>query len=411
MDDDTAAATARLVVLQLVPALHVGGVERGVLEVDAALSAGGHTSLVGSSGGPLGRCLCGRLLLSESLRRRDPFSVLVWNPLLLARWMGRHRVDVLHARSRCLVLSALLARALSSGSKVVATWHGMYSAAGVLGPLRRALNGLLLRADRLILPSASVWRHVRESYGGPEEHWRLVHRGVETAGPADCAQPPREGGSILLPGRVSRSKGQLAFVEAMALLHENPVARHAVPHGVMIGAKETDRPSGRYRRCLDEAIADATRRGVRLSLTPYTHDMGQAYAQAAVVAMPSTRPEAFGRVLVEAVAARRLVVAFHHGAAGELASALWERSNEANPDWPTERRALTLLQPGVLLLGAVFLVAPGDVDGLSRAFAAAVTMPAAEREWRVAAAQKAVSVRFGLDAFVGRTLAVYGEIS
>ena len=63
----------------------------------------------------------------------------------------------------CLAISALVARWLLRPRRVyvVVTWHGFYSGHS---RWRRALNGLLLRADRLILPSEAVARHLRRQY-------------------------------------------------------------------------------------------------------------------------------------------------------------------------------------------------------------------------------------------------------
>ena len=105
-------------------------------------------------------------------------------------------------------------------------------------------------------------------------------------------------------------------------------------------------------------------------------------------------------------AAGRLVVAFLHGATGELAAALWEHGGADAVALPP---AVELRQPGVLLLGSVFLVAPGDVRGLAAAIGWALDMPSAERTRRVEAAQQAVAARLSLDAFAERTLAVYAQ--
>ena len=157
------APAAAPAVLQCLPALHVGGVERGTLEIDAAAAQHRHRSLVASSGGPLALQLGGLHLRSRSLRWRNPIAVLLLNPLLIARWAAGHRVLIVHARSRCLAISALVARWLLRPRRVyvVVTWHGFYSGHS---RWRRALNGLLLRADRLILPSEAVARHLRRQY-------------------------------------------------------------------------------------------------------------------------------------------------------------------------------------------------------------------------------------------------------
>ena len=122
-------------------------------------------------------------------------------------------------------------------------------------------------------------------------------------------------------------------------------------------------------------------------------------------------------MLAEAAAAGRLVVAFLHGATGELAAALWDRESreDARSQSPGADAALPpaveLLQPGVLLMGSVFLVAPGDVTGLAAGIRAALDMPRCERQRRVLAAQRAVHTRLGLGTFAERTLGVYASLT
>ena len=419
--------TRHAAVMQLVPAMHVGGVERGVLEVDAALEASGASSFVASAGGPLASKLAGCHLCFGSLARRDPLCVLLVNPFLLALWMRRHDVRLLHARSRCLVASALLACAITPGAQLVATWHGLYSAGN---PLRRAFNGLLLRATRLILPSAFIRTHLRREYPRADATcWRLVHRGVAAVAGTDelppCEAVPRRA-VVLLPGRLSRSKGQAPFVTAITRLPHTLLTgdgERVLPVGRLLGAKPPSNVPRRirsaYEQSIFEAVDSARRRGAHLTLEPHTSAMQGAYEAAAVVAMPSVRPEAFGRVLLEALAARRLVVAFNHGAVGEIAAAVWEAGGArrvatdrgAAGEWCDAKCGqVALVSPGVLLMGAVYLVAPGDVDGLAHAIEAALVLPVAERRWRTECAARAACARFGLRTFTEATLAVYEEV-
>ena len=115
----------------------------------------------------------------------------------------------------------------------------------------------------------------------------------------------------------------------------------------------------------------------------------------------------------------RLVVACHHGAAGELAALLWEHQQaipgaagapDAAGGPESARDAAALVAPGVLLLGAVLLVAPGDTRGLAAALGVALDMPPEERRRRTRAAQAAVRARLSLTAFVDGTFAVYAEV-
>ena len=388
---------AHMRVLQLVPALRCGGVERGTVEIDAAL--GPSRSLVASSGGPLTNLLCGVHLRWPTLRWRDPLSVLVVNPVLLWLAICRHDITIVHARSRCLALSARIALLFAPGVRLVATWHGFHTATSWW---RRAFNGLLLGADRLILPSECVRRHVARLYPrAPTDGWTVVPRG---AAPEHFAPPISSSLSLpqssspppvaLLLGRVSRSKGQDLFVAALARLRADGVA----VDGRIVGVDASKRP-GRYHRALAASAAAAG--NVRLLPLVGAADVGAAYAAADVVVMPSRRPEAFGRVLLEAVAARRIVVAYHHGAAGEVAAALWRHAGGG----PMRR-----VRPGVVLVGSVYLVAPLDVGALAAAIGDALRMENDEREERTERAQAAAKACYPAEAFAARVLETYREV-
>ncbi|KAL1527386.1 hypothetical protein AB1Y20_016054 [Prymnesium parvum] len=436
-------------VLQLVPALRVGGVERGVLEVDDALVAARGASFVASSGGPLASSLRGEHLHWRLLARRDPLSVLLLNPLVLALWLRRHRIDVVHARSRCLVVSALLARLVVPRVRLVATWHGYYTSGSLV---RRSFNRLLLLATRVILPSHFIWTHVSEEYPHADRtHWRMVYRGVRPA--AAAPSPPADAEwVVLLPARLSRSKGHRHLIAALEQLPRWTVdgdGERVRIVGRLVGAAPP--PSAAFRlprwaaaavgartpyACEVEGWVCAARgKGVALSVQPYTTSMQagrlstpreegrciavaspasqREYSLAKVVAMPSTRPEAFGRVLVEALSAQRLVVAFHHGAVGEICAAVWESAAAAvkagTDDLSIKWARVTAVHVGVLLMGAVFLVAPNDVVGLRCAIEAAIEMPQEERLWRTKLAADATQTCFALKTFTERTLSVYRE--
>ena len=385
---------AHMRVLQLVPALRCGGVERGTVEIDAAL--GPSRSLVASSGGPLTNLLCGLHLHWPTLRWRDPLSVLLINPLLLWLAVRRHGINIVHARSRCLALSARIALAFAPGVRLVATWHGFHTATSWW---RRAFNGLLLGADRLILPSECVRRHVARLYPrAPTDGWTVVPRGAapEHFAPPSLSLPQSSSPPpvALLLGRVSRSKGQDLFVAALARLRAGGVA----VDGRIVGVDARKRP-GRYQHALAASAAAAG--NVRLLPLVGAADVGAAYAAAAVVVMPSRRPEAFGRVLLEAVAARRLVVAFHHGAAGEVAAALWRHAGGG----PMRR-----VRPGVVLVGSVYLVAPLDVGALAAAIGDALRMENGEREERTGRAQAAAKACYPAEAFAAAVLETYREV-
>jgi glycosyltransferase involved in cell wall biosynthesis len=105
------------------------------------------------------------------------------------------------------------------------------------------------------------------------------------------------------------AKGQLSLVRAFATLDQ--------AHLVLAGGDLYGDASRRYRRNVEEEIA-------RLGLTARVHlpgavdDVDFVYAAADVVVHAATRPEAFGRTIVEAMLARRPVVASTPGMPGRL---------------------------------------------------------------------------------------------
>src|SRR5690606_13014407 len=112
---------------------------------------------------------------------------------------------------------------------------------------------------------------------------------------------------VMLPGRLTRWKGQLDLVEAMAVL-----GRHDV-RCLLVGSDEGK--SG-YRREIEAAIRRHRLESV-IGIVEHCADMPAAYMLADVVVSASNRPEGFGRVAVEAQAMGRPVVATDHGGARE----------------------------------------------------------------------------------------------
>ncbi len=86
--------------LQVVPELDSGGVERGTLEVAEALIGAGHRSLVISGSGRMVAALeaAGSEHLTWTIGRKSPFTCR-FVPRL-RRLLAEREVEILHARSR-----------------------------------------------------------------------------------------------------------------------------------------------------------------------------------------------------------------------------------------------------------------------------------------------------------------------
>ena len=139
----------RLTVLQAVPALQGGGVERSTLEVAAALVRNGHRSLVISAGGRLVPELldAGSEHVCWPIGRKSPLTLRLVPRL--RRLLHREGVDILHARSRLPAWVAWLAwRGMDPARRprFITTVHGLNSV--------NAYSAVMLKGEQVVAVSA-----------------------------------------------------------------------------------------------------------------------------------------------------------------------------------------------------------------------------------------------------------------
>ena len=115
------------VILQVLPELNSGGVERGTVELSKALVKHGYTSLVASAGGNMEVQIktAGGIHFELPLATKNPFLIRK-NATALARIIKDYDVDIVHARSRAPAWSSYMA-CKKTGCHFVTTVHGPYS--------------------------------------------------------------------------------------------------------------------------------------------------------------------------------------------------------------------------------------------------------------------------------------------
>ncbi len=370
------------VVLQVLPALQGGGVERGTVEVAAAIVRAGGTALVASAGGRLAlqvERVGGRNIILP-LAGKSPLAM--WrNAAGLARVIAAEGVQIVHARSRAPGWSAWLA-ARRTGAHFVTTYHAPY---GERPRLKRAYNAVMARGEIVIAISRYVAGLIEARHGVDPARIRLIPRGVDpdTFDPA-AISPERKAALaaawgiapgrpvLMLPGRLTRWKGQQEAIAALARM------RHREPVVVLVGS---DQGRQSYAEGLD---ALAGRLGVadRVRRVGHEDDMPAAYALADIVLSASTEPEGFGRVVIEAQALARPVVATDHGGAAETVA-------QGETGW---------------------LVPPGDAAALAAALDAVLDLPTAQRAAVGERARAAVQARYTVAALQQATLQVYRDV-
>lgn len=341
-----------LVVLQVLPELESGGVERGTLEVARHLVQQGHRSLVVSGGGRLVQQLEeeGSKHIEMPLGKKSPLS-LAWIPAF-RHLLTEHRVNILHLRSRMPAWIAYLAwKSLPTNRRprLVTTFHGFYSV--------NQYSAIMTKGEKVIAVSQTIADHIREHYRVEEERIVLIHRGVDiekfapeavssmrlaalrrqwgltekTFRPpaADLARPandqqqvirtvkrprtptPVTTGNeqspapiIMLPGRISRWKGHDVFLRSLAQIKNLPWL------ALCVGDMNENSGYG------DQLMNLRNELGLeqRVKFVGHCADMPAALLLADLVVSPaSTEAEAFGRIAVEGAAMGKPVIASAHG--------------------------------------------------------------------------------------------------
>jgi glycosyltransferase involved in cell wall biosynthesis len=380
---DPVAATSRpATILQVVPALVTGGVERGTVDVAASIVQGGGNALVASAGGPMVHELerSGARHIALPLDRKTPWAIRR-NARLLADLIEAEHVDIVHARSRAPAWSAMMA-ARRTGRPFVTTFHGVYNFSG---RLKHWYNSVMARGDRVIATSDFIAQHIIENYGVDPARIRLIHRGVDVqlldpraikpdrvVALARDWRVPDDMPVIMLPGRVTRWKGHSVLLQALARLGRRDVLC------LIVGPEDS---KDRYRRELESLVESLGLAGL-VRFVGICRDMPSAYMLADVVVSASTDAEGFGRIAAEASAMGRPVVATDHGGARET------------------------VVPGE----TGWLVPPADAEALAAALGEALALPPHEREALSLRAQAHIRASFTKDRMCAATLALYAEI-
>lgn len=342
------AEEKKLTVLQLLPALESGGVERGTLEIAHALVEHGHRALVMSAGG--------RQVAPLVASGAEHFTWLIGKKSLktlflvgkLRTFLLEQKVDIIHARSRVPAWIAYLAwRGMnpSTRPRFVTTVHGLY---GV-----NRYSEIMTQGERVIAVSDTVRDYILREY--PDTlpvRIQVIYRGVEgKAYPhgwkpdpawqqAFAAQFPQAAGKqlVTLPGRITRLKGHEDFIELIARLKRRGLA----VHGLIVGGASTSKL--RYLQKLRDRVRSM---GLEsdISFTGQRDDLKNILAISNLVLSLSTQPESFGRTTLEALRLGVPTAGYDHGGVGEILRTIYPEGLLTLGDFDAATKCIaTLLQ-------------------------------------------------------------------
>jgi glycosyltransferase involved in cell wall biosynthesis len=348
----------------------IGGGEESLLGLVRGLDRARfapHVHVPGEGGMALELRRIGVPIAVRSLPTVRPWTLLAGGRAVrdLRALLSARRIRLVHAHgSRSALYAGLAARR----SRIPVIWHVR------IVDRDPWLDGLLLRMSSAVVANSAAAAGRFRGRSRATTKVRVVPNGVDlerfspgaAAGLAKTLAAPAEGPVVVYIGRLERGKGPDLFLEAARVTQRTlPQARF-----VLVG-------DGPMRATLE---ADARAADVRATFVGYQADPRPFLGMAAAVVVPS-RQEAFGRVLIEAMAAEVPVVATRVGGI-----------------------------PEVCVDGRTgLLVPPEDPGALARAIVSTLTDPDATRA-RVRAAVAEVRLRFTLATHVERIQQLYDAV-
>ncbi len=370
-------------ILQIVPSLNCGGVERGTIDIAKAIHEHGDTPFVLTSGGALCANInkFGATLVKHDVSSKSPIKIYK-NIYFLQNLIKEHDINLAHARSRAPAWSAYYA-CKKHDIPFVTTFHGIYS---LKSSIKKYYNSVMTLGDRVIAVSDFVKRHILENYNIKEDKIRVIHRGVDleyfSPNPfnedlknkfIDKYNPILSCPIIIMPSRMTSWKGQHILIESLAKIKD-------LDFFCILAGDLSKHPE--YVKRLNNLIIHHKLQS-KVKIFGQETNMMLLYNAANIVISASIEPEAFGRSIVEAQSMEKLVIATNIGGAAETVE------NETNG----------------------LHVKANDSDDMADKIRYALSIIGSNKEKQMTdLARKSVEQHFSLKKMQSKTIDVYNEL-
>ncbi|MDF1644352.1 MAG: glycosyltransferase family 4 protein [Pseudomonadales bacterium] len=313
-------------ILQVLPGLDSGGVEKGTLEIASAAVAAGHQSHVLSAGGRLVEQLQreGSHHIQWDIGKKSLQNLLEVKKI--RKWLESEQFDIVHVRSRMpawVIWLAWKKMDPATRPRLVSTVHGMHSVS--------RYSAIMTCGEQVIAVSKSIRQYIFDNYPACSvDKIKLIYRGIDGQQFPMGYQPnsdwlndwytqyplTRNKLIICLPGRLTRLKGHLVFLNLLAELRTHNFDIIAL----IVGDEDPKRIQYArqvHQKTVELGLSD------RVIFTGHRADMRDIYAISTLVLSLSSKPESFGRTVLEALSIGTPVIGYNHGGVSEILGALF----------------------------------------------------------------------------------------
>ena len=311
-------------VLQVIPRLGYGGAETGCYDLAHYLSEKDCKSYIITSGGELLKFIRKKKVkvIKLPVHSKNPLLIL-FNSLAISIIVLLLNIDIVHARSRAPAWSCLFSCFITR-RKFVTTFHGTYNFSNVF---KKYYNSVMVKSQLVIAGSNFIFNHIKENYQkylNKKNKLMVIFRGInlDYFNKKNISENKKNKLItelnidinkiiILLPGRITRWKGQANFIEALNILIED--YNRSDFEAIILGS---DQGRNVYLKKL-KGLVDRYRLINNIKFVNHCRDMPVAYSISNIIVSSSIEPEAFGRVSVEAQAMEKPIVASDLGGSKE----------------------------------------------------------------------------------------------
>jgi glycosyltransferase involved in cell wall biosynthesis len=335
-------------IIQFVPTLESGGVEKGVLEIANALVRNNHDSHVVSAGGRLVQNLTenGSTHHHWNLHIK---SLLTFRLVLpLRKWIISMNADILHIRSRMpawIVWMAWQGIPKKNRPKLISTVHGLHSV--------NFYSAIMTKPNNIIAVSNASKQYIYNNYTkDSKKNIQVIYRGVDDseyfmnfkASKEWISKwhkdfPETKGCKLLtIAGRISPLKD----FEKILQLGSNIKKQTSRPFKILIAGEAKDRHK-KYLKKLKLKIIELEISNEVIFLN-YRNDIKEIYSISSLVFNTSNKPESFGRSILEPLSIGVPSIGYNRGGVKEILNELYPYGAiEFNDDKELLNKTLNIL--------------------------------------------------------------------